>query len=307
MLSEQRAAAAAWPAGVDLTCLHGDRSDWRAKTVLVPAVFREWHGHGPPQHLLAQYPVFLYQRLNASAPCFCANRGYESGVYFKFVAEHYARLPAFVAFIQGDWVFYTKQARGGAFQFWQPSCMGQPGSPWSEYMPLGGRRSVWPPRCVFRQTSWYGKFVGRGRAPVVEACARELLHIMEWPGVVRPYDRARPLNITFYTNMNFVASRARLQRYPHHVYRTLARRFVDDGLCVPGGGGGGGGGGGRDVLAATGVVDVPEIAKYTLGMATELLQQTIFGDVPLEDGPPPVVPQDAQHCGMPAATKCSPA
>ena len=45
--------------------------------------------HGPPQHLLTQYPVFLYQRLNASAPCFCANRGYESGVYFKFVApEH---------------------------------------------------------------------------------------------------------------------------------------------------------------------------------------------------------------------------
>ena len=35
---------------------------------------------------------------------------------------------------------------------------------------------------------------------VVEACMRELLGILAWPGHVRPYDRSRPLNITFYTN-----------------------------------------------------------------------------------------------------------
>lgn len=327
----------AWPPrSVDLACLHGGHAEWRHSTVIVPAVYREWHGHGPPAHLADQFQVYLYQRRNASLPCFCANRGYESGVYFRFMADHYNHLPALVAFVQGDWVFATKTSAGRPFHFWQPHCMLRQTSasaaasstslPWSDYMPLGGRRSVWPPRCVARPTTWYGRFVGRGRAPVVEACARELLHVVGWPGPLRPYDRARPLNITFYTNMNFLASRARLQRYPHRVYRLLARRFVDEGVCVPPllshaapsaatsdspshatpfPGPRDDGGGGHAVLAQTNVTDAPEIAKFTLGMATELLQQSIFGDSPLENGPPPLVPQDGEHCAIPAQTSCA--
>ena len=82
-----------WPGAVDLACLHGAQTDWFSSTVVVPAVYREWHGRGPPNWLAEQLPVYLYQRRNASASCYCANRGYESAVYFTFIAQHYARLP----------------------------------------------------------------------------------------------------------------------------------------------------------------------------------------------------------------------
>lgn len=319
-----------WPGQVDIECLHGPQGDWQNATVIVPAVYREWHGHGPPVWLQQQHPVYLYQRRNASVRCFCANRGYESGVYFRFIAMHYARLPAAMAFVQADWIFQTKTNMGHPFQFWQPLCFGTSAgdSPWRDYMPLGGRRSVWPPRCVVRQTSWYTKFIGQRNAPVVEACTRELLQLIGWRGTVRPYDRTRPLNVTFYTNMNFLASRARLQRYSHGAYNLLARRFVDEGVCVPPrvrsgeGGNGGVSSDGFDSrradattsaagLAASGgdglasVVDSAQFGKITLGMVTEFLQQSLFGDAPLENGPPPAVPVDAQHCAQPAPTRCS--
>ena len=292
-----------WPSGVDLACLHGDQSDWSNRTVVVPAVYKEWHGHGPPDWLARQYSIFLFQRRNSSADCYIANKGFESGVYLKFIAQHYLRLPAFVAFMQGDWIFATKSSAGHPFKFWQPHCAGgaAAGQPWSDYMPLGGRRSIWPPRCVTRQLSWYGRLVGGRNGIVVEACARELLRLLEWPGTVRPYNRSHPLNITFYTNMNFLASRQRLRRYTHRAYRQLATRFLDDGVCIPsprsrstgggGGGDGGGGGGAADavaasssgvattalsemspasLLAASGIVDTADFAKVTLGMATEV-------------------------------------
>jgi hypothetical protein len=294
-----------WPSGVDLNCLYGVQSDWANSTVIVPAVFREWHGHGPPEWLHSQYPVYLYQRRNATAPCYCANRGYESAVYFTFIARHYTHLPAFVAFVQGDWIFATKTSAGAPFRFWQPRCVsGEAASsaPWAAYLPLGGRRSVWPPRCVVRQTSFYSRFVGRQRGPLVEACVRELLHVLGFSGHVRPYARERPLNITFYTNMNFLASRARLRRYRHHAYRVLASRFVEEGVCVPSTSGTSAG---SDVLLAHNVSDGPQFAKFTLGMATELLQQGLYGDGPLECGPPPAVPLDEAHCLTPAPTVCT--
>ena len=308
-----------WPGNVDLSCLYGSQSDWHNSTVVVPAVYKEWHYRGPPTYLQEQYPVYLYQRHNESARCYCANRGYESAVYLTFIARHYSRLPAFVAFVQGDWVFATKTNAGGPFRLWQPHCVAPAaaaGLPWAEYMPLGGRRTAWPPRCVARKTDWYNRFTKmRGSGPVVEACARELLRVVEWKGFVRPYEAERPLNITFYTNMNFLASRQRLKRYAHRVYTTLAKRFVEDGVCVPSGSRGEWmrGSGGSDSRAGDGttigppvpVDDKIDFAKWTLGMATEFLQQAIFGDSPLEDGPAPMVPLDEQHCTEAARTTCS--
>lgn len=291
----------AWPAGIDLSCIHGSQTDWSNHTVIVPAVFREWHGHGPPDWLSKQYPVYLYQRLNSSVPCYCANRGYESGVYFKFIAHHFARLPAFAAFIQADWIFMTKTHYGGPFRFWQPQCVGDAaaGQQWADYMPLGGRRSVWPPRCVARELSWYGRLVGRKNVAIIEACARELLAIVEWQGTVPPHNRTDPLNVTFFTNMNFIASRTRLHRYSHRAYRTLAHRFLEEGVCVPP----------SPASATSGlseiVMDSPSFAKVTLGMTTELLQQALFGDSPLENGPPPEVPVDSEHCSTRAMSTCA--
>lgn len=317
-LSSSVRSSVVWPHHVDLRCLHGDQGDWSHRTVIVPAVFREWHGGPPPSFLQAQYPVFLYQRLNMSMPCACPNKGYESGVYLQFIAQHYALLPLRVAFIQADWIFSTKTIKGPPFEFWQPRCSEEaaglaklPGSPdqsarlpWSDYMPLGGRRSVWPPRCVIRRTTFYARFpvLGRRNAWLMEACVRELFRLVKQP--VRSFDRGRPLNITFYTNMNFLVSRERLHRHPHAIWRRLANRFVHEGVCVseesplhnmstdsadgPGG-----------------VVDTRAFGKWTLGMTTEVLQQIIFGVAPVEDGPAPDVPLSAKQCTARASTKCT--
>ena len=56
--------------------------------------------------------------------------------------------------------------------------------------------------------------------------------------------------------------------------------------------------------------DVPDVedaarhAKYTLGMATEIISQTIFNFNPLEDGPAPQVPSD-RECERQASTSCA--
>ena len=100
-------------------------------------------------------------------------------------------------------------------------------------MPLGGRWNVWPPRCVFRSTAVYAKWVGRRNSALVEACLRELLRVLGVPVAVRPYNRSRPLNVTFYTNMNFVVSRRRIRYYTHTAWRALATRFIDEGVCLP--------------------------------------------------------------------------
>lgn len=309
-----------WPSHVDLRCLHGDQGDWEDRTVIVPAVYKEWRG-APPPWLHAQYPVYLYQRLNASKPCSCPNRGFESAVYFQFIAMHYARLPASVAFIQADWIFQTKTSLGRPFGFWQARCFerarneaaaapAQPEPLWRHWMPLGGRRSYWPPRCVIRKSSYYGRFVGRSNVPLIEACARELLRILDVPVAVRPYNRSRPLNLTFYTNMNFLVSRQRMRVYSHLAWRALARRFVDEGTCLAGpmqldvptgtftplGISGGSDGANLSALGAASapavVVDQARLAKWTLGMTTEFLQQSIFGFESLEGAPPPKVPAD---------------
>jgi hypothetical protein len=86
---------------------------------------------------------------------------------------------------------------------------------------------------VFRSTAVYAKWVGRRNGALVEACLRELLRVLGVPVAVRPYNRSRPLNVTFYTNMNFVVSRRRIRYYTHTAWRALATRFIDEGVCLP--------------------------------------------------------------------------
>ena len=84
---------ATWPAAVDLRCVQGDSSDWSTRAVIVPAVFKEWAGSVVPAWLLADghHTVYRYQRLSSSTPCYCANAGFEAGVYLTFIASHERR------------------------------------------------------------------------------------------------------------------------------------------------------------------------------------------------------------------------
>jgi len=176
--------------------------------------------------------------------------------------------------------------------------------------------------CVIRSTSFYNRYSrGSKKFPAValmEACAHELLRVLRVPVAVRPHDKSKPLNLTFFSNMNFMVSRERLQFYRYAAWSLLADRFVNVNLCLP-----------WTKLNSTSndtmpsstnvsvagaivedddetgqVVDLYRVAKFTLGMTTEFLQQTIFGFSPLEDGPTPAVPLDKNHCLNPAPSEC---
>ena len=184
-LDVSHASMAAWPTGVDLRCVQGDSSDWAKRVVIVPAVYYEWAGMAVPAWLLADgRTVYRYQRLNARQPCYCANAGFEAGVYLSFIAAHYERLPAAVVFVQADWfdpLKGGKSLRGlGAprFDFWQMRCAAHMHGahaaggarlaqrpPWADYLPLGQRNGYWPPRVVTRSSLTYSRAAFRWSRP----------------------------------------------------------------------------------------------------------------------------------------------
>mmetsp|Transcript_11299 Transcript_11299/g.27116 ORF Transcript_11299/g.27116 Transcript_11299/m.27116 type:complete len:198 (+) Transcript_11299:280-873(+) len=127
---------------------------------------------------------------------------------------------------------------------------------------------------------------GGGRtAKLMEECFREVMRLVGRQNETKPRTRRghplSALNITFYTSTNFIVSRQRLLQYSEHVYRTLAHRWVADGMCVPNS------------------TETPEKHKATLGWTAELLHHAIFGNQPLEGAQParpPVVPSNAHSC-----------
>ena len=98
---------------------------WPTPLVVVPAVFDEWDtpvGSGSPETSAvpdwaapgetSAYSVSeLYQRRDEDGAGFVPNRAYETGVFLKFVVDHYDNLPEVTAFVSGD---FTKDAGGDA-------------------------------------------------------------------------------------------------------------------------------------------------------------------------------------------------
>lgn len=77
------------------------------RTVIVPATFDEWEREGTPswannsealrKHGLS---VYRYQKLDPSAPhYFGYNRGTETGVYLKYIVDHYHHFPDVAVFV----------------------------------------------------------------------------------------------------------------------------------------------------------------------------------------------------------------
>ena len=108
-------------------CLSGlHETPWRSATVIVPAVYREWGVILPlraPDWLVRQAPVYLYQRLDKNQSCFAQNRGYESGIYLRFLLDHLDNLPAHTVFAQADWFSPRKGSPLRQFDFWQLQCL----------------------------------------------------------------------------------------------------------------------------------------------------------------------------------------
>ena len=103
----------------------GSKKSWPTPLVVVPAVFDEWDtpvGSGSPETSAvpdwaapgetSAYSVSeLYQRRDEDGAGFVPNRAYETGVFLKFVVDHYDNLPEVTAFVSGD---FTKDAGGDA-------------------------------------------------------------------------------------------------------------------------------------------------------------------------------------------------
>lgn len=157
-------------ASPDRDCLFGlsRGSSWEESAVVVPAVYREWgYPVRPPDWLAAQAVVYQYQRLNASGVCYAENVGYESGVYLRFIVDHYDHLPRHTVFVQADWFAQDKQQKFPykPFDLWQLSCTSSRMSQnlshrslmhlWDDWMPLGVRHTVWPPYQVRRVADFF--------------------------------------------------------------------------------------------------------------------------------------------------------
>ena len=77
--------------GIDESVQHGLH--------LVPAM---WITQYPSSVWHTNFQTCVYQRHNEYAPAFVFNRGYEAGIYLRYVIDHYFSLPDIVAFVQED-------------------------------------------------------------------------------------------------------------------------------------------------------------------------------------------------------------
>ena len=98
------------------------QASWPTPLVVVPAVYDEWDAPAGSEtsaipdwaapSATAPYAVSaLYQRRDEDGENFVPNRAYETGVFLKFVIDHYDDLPEVTAFVSGD---FTKDAGGDA-------------------------------------------------------------------------------------------------------------------------------------------------------------------------------------------------
>lgn len=76
------------------------------RKVIVPSVYKEWINGVPSwakdQKIMKEhgYSVFVYQKLDPSLPHFFGfNRGTESGVYLKYIVDHYENFPDVAIFV----------------------------------------------------------------------------------------------------------------------------------------------------------------------------------------------------------------
>ena len=98
------------------------QASWPTPLVVVPAVYDEWDAPAgsetsaipdwaAPSATDAYAVSSLYQRRDEDGENFVPNRAYETGVFLKFVIDHYDDLPEVTAFVSGD---FTKDAGGDA-------------------------------------------------------------------------------------------------------------------------------------------------------------------------------------------------
>ena len=294
------------------TCLHGLLSPWRDETVVV--ISREWIKDRrtstlpgpPPAWLVAQYPTFLYQRVESRQLCYTANRAFELGVYLQFIVDHYATgLPLQMAMLQADWFdapgsWHRYPTPKEPIVLWQPRCAT---AEWADWMPLGKKHQVWPPYQVERGAQWYQDHARSGRYPnathlLVEACWRELLGLFGRRPTTTTKTTEQPLRVTFYPAMNFLISRRRVEERPRATWFAAHAQLVTRSVCLH-----------APVEAASvagysvsssgglgWLQDVEADAKLTVAQGMEVVAHAVFGHQPAEGRPGALPSMASRNC-----------
>ena len=283
-------------------CTHGELAPggWGASTVLVVAMHLEWRGGTVPSWISRQAPVFLYQRRNASKPCYAPNAGYESGIYLQFVIEHYGDLPAYAVFVQADWFARKTHAHPDRpFPLWQLQCLGNKsvgiGAAWRDWMPLGKRITIWPAYQLVRDADYFTRHsmfdhrrLGSRAGAAMEMCWKELASLFGKPVT----SVGQPMELSFYPAQNFVVSRRRIQQYPLSTYERVYERLATHSNCF------GQMKAGKQpyanytfdlVEARLGTDNVKWRAKFA-ATAMEYMNHYLFGNQPIEHAPVAEVP-----------------
>jgi hypothetical protein len=76
--------------------------NWTSGKVVVPCVYREWEGGQVPDWAREPYDdfsVYQYQRTDPNAARYVPNQSTESGVYLRFIIDHYDDLPDVTIFV----------------------------------------------------------------------------------------------------------------------------------------------------------------------------------------------------------------
>ena len=161
----------------------------------------------------------VYQRLNASAPNYSPNHGFEAGVFIQFILEHFADLPLQTCFAQDSWREHSPRLLD-----WLP-CV----SPGATFAPLTSVRLLRQGMGVWERASYLSAVAAPGLEAIVEQCWRNFLAAFNLSRLLPP--RQVP-TVGYYQGAFFLASREALRRNPQTAYaHAHAMAAGGDGRC----------------------------------------------------------------------------
>ena len=215
--------------GVHSTGAHSTvrREAWPKKTVVVPAVFREWDDAIPAwacpdsqQKYVVTTP--FYQRLDASAPRFVPNNGYELGVFLRFIVDHYSHLPERVVFLQAD-ADTSVSDLAHRLNSLEDGVM----SAASGYLPLND--ALVRNRSLAKMVYWRPGHPLFGIGPAVARCWELVLH---WFGRAAAIPNIRDATVSFFCCNMFAVSRENIEQHSLATWRLAYERVVEKGSCA---------------------------------------------------------------------------
>lgn len=177
--------------------------------VLVPAMWLHVYP-GAPWH--TQFNTCVYQRRNSSVPSYCRNLGYEGGIYFRYIVDHYYNLPNITVFIQEDAEEYVITR----IDFLRRN------KDWG-WAPIAGD--------FIRGRTFMETWGGRKTERAIQKCWIHLLKAIGYPLPEEAYSVAWNPTINMYCCNYFAMTKSQILRHPLSFYENIYHRIVTADKC----------------------------------------------------------------------------